>query len=103
MPLGKTLGECRGHCLWCVGIHRSEKASVCEADIQLFILFKNAAKNVSSVAEKMEKTITLIQEDLTITMKKFKETSENMEDFSRIIKDNPSLLLREGNKQERGR
>jgi len=65
--------------------------------------FKKAAKNVASLSAKMDKTITLIQEDLTISLKKLKETSENMEDFSRIIKNNPSVLLREGNKQERGR
>jgi len=71
--------------------------------VQTLREFRKAAENVASLSAKMDKIITLTQEDLTISLEKFKETAENMEDFSRIIKDNPSLLLREGSKQERGR
>jgi len=65
--------------------------------------FKKAATNVAELSNKIEKLLNHIEENLTISIEKFKETSENMEDFSRIIKDNPSLLLREGSKKERAR
>jgi phospholipid/cholesterol/gamma-HCH transport system substrate-binding protein len=64
--------------------------------------FQNAAKNITEVSGKLGNTIDVIQEDLGTIMANIKETADNMEDFTRMIKDNPSLLLRTEDKKERG-
>ncbi len=95
--LGETLEEFHN-------IAVSAKEQVGSADLAKTLdSFQKAADKINELAGKMTHTINIIQEDLTTSMKNMKETSENMEDFSRIIKDNPSLLLRSGDKRERER
>ncbi len=64
--------------------------------------FQDAAESFSSAAGIMENTLAVINEDLGNIMNKINSSADNFEDFSRIIKENPSLLLRTGDKQERG-
>jgi hypothetical protein len=46
-------------------------------------------------------TVLRVQEDLSQSMINMRETMKNMNTFSRQIKDNPSVLLRGEDKQER--
>jgi phospholipid/cholesterol/gamma-HCH transport system substrate-binding protein len=62
-----------------------------------------AAKSMESAGKRADVAIYRIQEDLTTSIRHLKETMENMNDFSRQIKENPSLLLRGEDKQERRR
>lgn len=60
-----------------------------------------AADQVATTARSFDATLRLIQEDLGHTLAKLKSASDNMDDFSRIIRENPSLLLRTEEKKER--
>jgi phospholipid/cholesterol/gamma-HCH transport system substrate-binding protein len=64
--------------------------------------FQKTAVKISKATTKLDNTLTIIQEDLGSIMAHIKEASENFEDFSRMIKENPSLLLRGEDKKERG-
>ncbi len=63
----------------------------------------SAAKHISKAAQKMDKTLSIVQDRLGSIMNSVNETSENMADFSRLIRENPSLLLKSEDKSERGR
>ena len=63
----------------------------------------NASKGMETAAKRADLLIYKSQEDFATSMKNLKEASENMADFSRQIKENPSLLLRSNEKQGRER
>lgn len=62
-----------------------------------------AAENFSTLTKNLDQSVKSVREDLPTILSKFREVAENMEDFSRIIRDNPSLLLRIEEKKERDR
>jgi phospholipid/cholesterol/gamma-HCH transport system substrate-binding protein len=95
--LGKTIDEFQAG-----GVEFRKKIKEIDAGKTLKS-FEKTASTLTSAASKMDNTLTLIQEDLGATMRNIKETTENMAEFSRLIKDNPSLLLRTGEKEERAR
>jgi phospholipid/cholesterol/gamma-HCH transport system substrate-binding protein len=63
--------------------------------------YRKAAEGMTGVAQKVDLTVLRVQEDLAQTMSNMKETMKNMNTFSRQIKENPSVLLRGEEKQER--
>jgi phospholipid/cholesterol/gamma-HCH transport system substrate-binding protein len=63
--------------------------------------YRKAAEGVTGVAQKVDLTVLRVQEDLAQSMSNLKETMKNMNTFSRQIKENPSVLLRGEEKQER--
>ncbi len=63
--------------------------------------YRKSAEGMTGVARKVDLTVMRVQEDLTQSMSNLKETMKNMNTFSRQIKENPSILLRGENKQER--
>jgi phospholipid/cholesterol/gamma-HCH transport system substrate-binding protein len=63
--------------------------------------YRKAAEGITGVAQKVDVTVLRVQEDLAQTMSNLKETMKNMNSFSRQIKENPSVLLRGEEKQER--
>ncbi len=63
--------------------------------------YRKTAEGMTGVARKADLTVMRVQEDLTQSMSNLKETMKNMNTFSRQIKENPSILLRGENKQER--
>jgi phospholipid/cholesterol/gamma-HCH transport system substrate-binding protein len=63
--------------------------------------YRKAAEGMTGVAQKVDVTVMRVQEDLAQTMSNLKETMKNMNSFSRQIKENPSVLLRGEEKQER--
>ncbi len=63
--------------------------------------YRKAAEGMTSVMQKLDVTVMRVQEDLTQSMNNLKETMKNMNTFSRQIKENPSVLLRGEDKQER--
>jgi phospholipid/cholesterol/gamma-HCH transport system substrate-binding protein len=80
------------------------QAKVHKADIGGTIQeYRKAAEGVNQVTERMDVTVRRMQEDLAVTMSQMKEAMKNMNTFSRQIKDNPSVLLRGEDKQERQR
>ncbi len=56
---------------------------------------------IQKTAQTMDVTMRNTQEDLTVVLSQLKETMKNMSTFSREIKENPSVLLRGEDKQER--
>ncbi len=65
--------------------------------------YQNAARELGSLAKRADVTLLKVQEDLSASMGSMKETMKNMSTFSRQIKENPSVLLRKEDKQERQR
>jgi phospholipid/cholesterol/gamma-HCH transport system substrate-binding protein len=63
--------------------------------------YRKAAEGMTGVAQKVDLTVLRVQEDLAQSMSNLKETMKNMNTFSRQIKENPSILLRGEEKQER--
>ncbi|MEO7425975.1 MAG: MlaD family protein [Fibrobacteria bacterium] len=63
--------------------------------------YRKAAEGITGVAQKVDLTVRRVQEDLAQSMSDMKETMKNMNTFSRQIKENPSVLLRGEDKQER--
>jgi phospholipid/cholesterol/gamma-HCH transport system substrate-binding protein len=63
--------------------------------------YRKAAEGATGVAQKLDITVLRIQEDLSQSMNNLKETMKNMNAFSRQIRENPSVLLRSEEKQER--
>ena len=63
--------------------------------------YRKAAQDMQKVAQSMDATVRRTQEDLAISMTNLKDALKNMSTFSRQIKDNPSILLRGEDKQER--
>lgn len=64
---------------------------------------KESIQAFNKLVANLNRTLTRSQDNIDRGMKSFKETAENMEDFSRQIKENPSLLLRTEEKEERQR
>jgi len=63
--------------------------------------YRKLAEGAGDVAQKMDITVLRVQEDLSQSMNNLKETMKNMNAFSRQIRENPSVLLRSEEKQER--
>ena len=96
IKLGKTMDEFQA-------VAKELHAKVKKAEVQKTMHeFQKTAKGVTAVTVKLERTLAIIQDDLGSIMEHIKESSENIEDFSRMIKENPSLLLRPEDKKERG-
>lgn len=64
---------------------------------------KESIQSFNKLVASLNRTLVRSQDNIDRGMKSFKETAENMEDFSRQIKENPSLLLRTEEKSERQR
>lgn len=65
--------------------------------------FEAAANQVETVAKRADVSVYRNQEDLLAVMKNMKEASANLADFTRQIRQNPSLLMRSEDKQGRTR
>ncbi|MBF0431573.1 MAG: MCE family protein [Fibrobacteria bacterium] len=65
--------------------------------------YQKTAASFTSAANSADRVLKVVNEDLASIMMNIKESAENMEDFTRMIKDNPSLLLRTEDKKERQR
>jgi phospholipid/cholesterol/gamma-HCH transport system substrate-binding protein len=63
--------------------------------------YRKVAQGAGDLTQKLDITVLRIQEDLTQSMNNLKETMKNMNAFSRQIRENPSVLLRTEEKQER--
>jgi phospholipid/cholesterol/gamma-HCH transport system substrate-binding protein len=63
--------------------------------------YRKVAENAGDLTQKLDITLLRVQEDLTQSMNNMKETMKNMNAFSRQIRENPSVLLRTEEKQER--
>jgi phospholipid/cholesterol/gamma-HCH transport system substrate-binding protein len=63
--------------------------------------YRKVAQGAGDLTQKLDITVLRIQEDLTQSMNNLKETMKNMNAFSRQIRENPSVLLRSEEKQER--
>jgi phospholipid/cholesterol/gamma-HCH transport system substrate-binding protein len=63
--------------------------------------YRKVAEGATGLTQKLDITLLRVQEDLTQSMNNLKETMKNMNAFSRQIRENPSVLLRSEEKQER--
>jgi phospholipid/cholesterol/gamma-HCH transport system substrate-binding protein len=58
-------------------------------------------RDYQQVAVNLDVTVRRTQEDLAVSMSNLRESLKNMHSFTRQIRENPSLLLRREEKQER--
>jgi len=63
----------------------------------------DAAKAAELLAKRGDQLIFRNQEDLSITVRYLREAVENLNDVSRQVRENPSLLIRNEEKQQRVR
>jgi phospholipid/cholesterol/gamma-HCH transport system substrate-binding protein len=63
----------------------------------------DAAKSIDLLAKRGDQLIYRNQEDLAITVRYLREAVDNLRDVSRQVRENPSLLLRGEEKQQRVR
>lgn len=65
--------------------------------------YRKAAQDIQKVAGNVDVTVRRTQEDLAVSMSNLRESLKNMQSFTRQIRENPSVLLRREDKQERRR
>jgi phospholipid/cholesterol/gamma-HCH transport system substrate-binding protein len=58
-------------------------------------------RDYQKVAVNLDVTVRRTQEDLSVSMSNLRESLKNMQSFTRQIRENPSVLLRREDKQER--
>jgi phospholipid/cholesterol/gamma-HCH transport system substrate-binding protein len=63
----------------------------------------DAAKSIELLAKRSDQLIYRNQEDLSATVRYLREAVENLNDVSRQVRENPSLLIRGEEKQQRVR
>ncbi len=63
--------------------------------------YRKAAQDIQKVAGTLDLTVRRTQEDLAVSMSNLRESLKNMQSFTRQIRENPSVLLRREDKQER--
>jgi phospholipid/cholesterol/gamma-HCH transport system substrate-binding protein len=63
----------------------------------------DAAKAIELLAKRSDQLVYRNQEDLTVTVRYLKEAIENLNDVSRQVRENPSLLIRGEEKLQRMR
>lgn len=81
---------------------RSARTKVERSDIDGMVReYKQAAEDIQKVAGNVDVTVRRTQEDLAISMSNLRESLKNMQSFTRQIRENPSVLLRREEKQER--
>lgn len=64
---------------------------------------EGTVRDYQLAAQEIQKLVRNSQEDVATSVANLKETMKNMSTFSRQIKENPSILLRREEKQERAR
>jgi phospholipid/cholesterol/gamma-HCH transport system substrate-binding protein len=62
-----------------------------------------ASKSIELLAKRGDQLIYRNQEDLSIAIRNLKEAATNLSDFSRQVRENPSLLIRGEERQQRAR
>jgi phospholipid/cholesterol/gamma-HCH transport system substrate-binding protein len=81
---------------------RSARTKVERSDVEGMVKdYRKAAQDIQQVAGNLDVTVRRTQEDLAISMSNLRESLKNMQSFTRQIRENPSLLLRREDKQER--
>jgi phospholipid/cholesterol/gamma-HCH transport system substrate-binding protein len=76
-----------------------------EIDMAQFASIMNqidsTAKSMKNLTENLDMTIQQSREDITVSMENLRETLENANELSRILVENPSLILRSEQQKER--
>jgi phospholipid/cholesterol/gamma-HCH transport system substrate-binding protein len=86
------------------GTVRAARAKVEKSDIDGTLReYRKAAQDIQKVASNLDVTVRRTQEDLSVSMSNLRESLKNMQSFTRQIRENPSVLLRREDKQERQR
>jgi phospholipid/cholesterol/gamma-HCH transport system substrate-binding protein len=81
---------------------RSARTKVERSDVEGMVKeYRQAAEDIQKVAGNLDVTVRRTQEDLAISMSNLRESLKNMQSFTRQIRENPSVLLRREDKQER--
>jgi len=98
------LGEKMGHTL--VGIDQTvtdfDKILTGPLDKTLLAV-QEATKSIEILAKRSDQTVYRNQEDISIAIRHMREAMENLNDVSRQVRENPSLLIRGEDKQQRSR
>jgi len=64
---------------------------------------QEATKAFEILAKRSDQTVYRNQEDISIAIRHLREAMENLNDVSRQVRENPSLLIRGEEKQQRSR
>lgn len=84
------------------GTVRAARSKVEKSDIDGTLReYRKAAQDIQKVASTLDVTVRRTQEDLSVSLSNLRESLKNMQSFTRQIRENPSLLLRREDKQER--
>lgn len=84
------------------GTVRAARAKVEKSDLEGTLReYRKAAQDIQKVTSNLDVTVRRTQEDLAVSMSNLRESLKNMQSFTRQIRENPSLLLRREDKQER--
>lgn len=83
---------------------RTTRGKIEKADVEGLVReYRKAAEDIQKVAANLDVTVRRTQEDLAVSMSNLRESLKNMQSFTRQIRENPSVLLRREEKQERRR
>jgi len=86
------------------GTMRTARTKIEKSDVDGMIReYRKAAVDIQKVAATLDVTVRRTQEDLAVSMSNLRESLKNMQSFTRQIRENPSVLLRREDKQERQR
>lgn len=81
-------------------------AAVAHTDLALgktLVDVQEAAKAFATLTKRSDQTVYRNQEDISIAIRHMREAMENLNDVSRQVRENPSLLIRGEDKQQRNR
>lgn len=81
---------------------RTARTKVENSDVEGMIReYREAAEDIRALTGNVDVTVRRTQEDLAVSMSNLRESLKNMQSFTRQIRENPSVLLRREDKQER--
>lgn len=83
---------------------RTARGKIEKSDVEGMVReYRKAAEDIQKVTANLDVTVRRTQEDLAVSMSNLRESLKNMQSFTRQIRENPSVLLRREEKQERRR
>ena len=78
------------------------RAKIAKSDVEGMVReYSKAAMEIQKVAGNLDVTVRRTQEDLAVSLSNLRESLKNMQSFTRQLRENPSVLLRREDKQER--
>ncbi len=68
---------------------------------EILVVIDSTAQSLKALSENLDLTIRQTREDFTVSMENLRETMETANELSKVLAENPSLILRNDPKRER--